>query len=78
MQDDSGKLQLITQQQFKDSMEMGKTKVLQVGDVFKVRGCYFRVQNIESNGIYATGITRREYYDRKRGKVAMAAERNKK
>ena len=40
--------------------------VVQVGDVFKIRGCHFVVSEIRANAISAVGIPRQDYYHARR------------
>jgi hypothetical protein len=61
MQAPDGKLVEIQHKQFMEFLEHGATNVVTVGDVFKVRGCFFEVENISSYGLSAKGISRREY-----------------
>jgi len=48
--------------------------VIRVGDVFKVRGCCFRIKTIETTGIEASGISRKEYHAARRNKVKSSRQ----
>ena len=41
--------------------------VVRAGDVFKIRGCHFQVQEITEQGIFAKGIKRADYIREKLG-----------
>jgi hypothetical protein len=56
----------LNKEQFSEFMEHGAFNVCTVGDVFRVRRTYYRVETISSHGISARGISRREYIAGKR------------
>lgn len=43
-------------------------KVVKIGQVFKIKWCYFQIIEITQEGITAKGISRKEYYNLKRGR----------
>jgi hypothetical protein len=59
----------ITESQFKDFSEHGTANLCRVGDVFRVRKCYFEVETISEYGISAKGISRHEYFDKKKRRL---------
>ena len=65
MQAQDGQLVGLSRKQFDAFIEHGSTNVATVGDVFKVRGCFFEVEHISEYGISAKGISRREYLAKK-------------
>ena len=66
MQAQDGSLVGITENQFKEFSEHGTANLCKVGDVFRVRRCHFEVETISEHGISAKGITRKEFYDKKK------------
>lgn len=46
----------------------GARNVVTVGDVFRIRRRYFEVENISDYGISAKGVTRSEFFDKRRKK----------
>ena len=66
MQARDGSMVGVTKKQFSSLLEHGNTNLTRVGDVFKVRGCYFQIENISDYGISAKGISRREYFEAKK------------
>jgi hypothetical protein len=61
MQAPDGHMVGLNQSQFSEFMEHGALNICTVGDVFRVRRTYYRVENISDYGISAKGISRREY-----------------
>jgi hypothetical protein len=49
-----------------DVLEALKPKVVQTGDVFRIRGCMFEVTDIAPDGILARGITLAEYEEKRK------------
>lgn len=68
MQDqNTGMMRQITGDEFRHlQLNSPYSPTIAVGDVFKVRGCHFRVSRIEGNGIIAQGISRKEFYEARR------------
>lgn len=66
MQADDGCMVAVTEKQFKTFNEHGSANLCRVGDVFKVRQCHFKVETISEHGVSAKGISRHEYFDKKR------------
>ena len=70
MQAEDGAMVGLNKEQFDQLLKHGSTNMVTVGDVFKVRGCFFEVENISDYGISAKGISRREYFEsRKRQRL---------
>lgn len=68
MQKKDGTFTQLTQEEIGNLNFVGKSKVLKEGMIFKVKRCYFRLSKITQDGIVAKGISRKEYYDLKRGR----------
>ncbi len=66
MQANDGTMVSMTESQFKTFNEHGTDNLCRVGDVFKIRRCYFETESIGSGGISAKGISRHEYFDKKK------------
>ena len=66
MQANDGHMVGINQKQFDELKEHGSTNIIRIGDVFKVRSCYFRVEGISNCGMEAKGISKREYFEAKK------------
>lgn len=66
MQARDGTMVPITGSQFKTFNEHGTANICRVGDVFRVRKCYYEVETISEHGISAKGISRYEYFDKKK------------
>lgn len=66
MQAKDGSMVGITESQFKAFNKHGIANLCRVGDVFRVRRCYFEIETINEYGISAKGIIRKEYYDKKK------------
>ena len=62
---ETGQMKAITYNQFMEALNGGRN-VVTVGDVFRIRRCYFEVENISDYGISAKGITRSEFFDQRR------------
>ena len=60
MQEQDGTLREIDQLRFKEEIKKLGTMapVIQVGEIFYVRGCKFQASEITLDGIFATGIAR--------------------
>jgi len=68
MQNPDGHMTELSAQQFGELLTHGSAKIARVGDVFRVRRCYFRIETISDYGISARGISRREFIQ---GKAAL-------
>ena len=66
MQAQDGSMVGVNEKQFKLLLGHGNRNLCRVGDVFKVRQCYFEVETISEYGISAKGINRKEYFDKKK------------
>ncbi|MBA7653781.1 hypothetical protein ES703_61642 [subsurface metagenome] len=66
MQANDGSMVAISTEQFKAFNEHGTANLCRVGDVFRVRRCYFEIDTISECGISAKGISRHEYYEKKK------------
>lgn len=66
MQARDGSMVAITTEQFKTFNEHGTANLCRGGDVFRVRRCYFEIETISEYGISAKGISRHEYYEKKK------------
>ena len=62
MQDPDGSLKMLNPA---DIANAPKNKIVQEGQVFKIRHTYFVITEINSSGIVAKGISRREYFERR-------------
>ena len=69
MQASDGTMVPITENQFKTFNEHGTANLCRVGDVFRVRQCYFEVESISGGGIIAKGINQHEYFDKKNNQM---------
>lgn len=68
MQERDGTFTQLTETQLGNLRFWQQPKVINVGQVFKIRWCYFQITEIDSEGIKAKGISRKEYYALKRGR----------
>lgn len=66
MQANDGSMVGVTEKQFNSLIGHGNRNLCRVEDVFKVRHCHFKVEAISENGISAKGITRSEYFNKKK------------
>lgn len=66
MQANDGSMVGVTEKQFQNFFGHGNRNLCRVGDVFKVRHCYFEVETISEYGISAKGISKHEYFDKKK------------
>lgn len=66
MQANDGSMVGVNEKQFKSFLGHGNRNLCRVEDVFKVRQCYFVVETISEYGISAKGISRKEYFDKKK------------
>lgn len=66
MQTKDGAMVGLSENQFNDFLKHGTQNLCRVGDVFKVRRCYFEVETISEYGISAKGMSRKEYYKKKK------------
>lgn len=66
MQANDGSMVGLLQEQYKNFIGHGNRNLCKVGDVLKVRQCYFEVETISEYGISAKGISRHEYFDKKK------------
>jgi len=67
MQNPDGSMTAITMKKFTELTQNGGRNACRVGDVFKVRRCYFELETISDYGISAKGISKREYLSKKKG-----------
>jgi len=72
MQEKDGTLRLLTTTEVSGVPFWKKSKVLQTGQPFKIRKCYFQITEITQEGIVAKGISREMYYGLKRGRPDWA------
>ncbi len=68
MQEQDGSMRILDETEHKHLGFFAEKRTVSVGQVFKLRRCYFEVAEIKPDGIVAKGISRKEYYDRKRGR----------
>lgn len=61
MQDPNGRMTQINAEQFEKFLAGGHRNVVTVGDVFRVRSCFFMVETISDHGISARGVSERDY-----------------
>ena len=66
MQARDGSMVPITENQFSQFSEHGSINLARVGDVFRVRRCYFEIETISEYGISAKGISKHEYHEKKK------------
>ncbi|KKM80211.1 hypothetical protein LCGC14_1342250 [marine sediment metagenome] len=66
MQAPDGAMVAVTEKQFDVFNTHGAANLCRVGDVFKIRHCHFEVETISECGISAKGISRHEYFDKKK------------
>ena len=66
MQNPDGSMSMITMEKFNDITQQGGRNACRVGDVFRVRRCYFELESISDYGISAKGISKHEYHARKK------------
>ena len=64
MQANDGSMVNLTGQQFDKFLQHGNENLAMVGDVFKVRKCYFMIETISEHGLSAKGISHSEYLDK--------------
>lgn len=68
MQANDGTFTTLTEQEVGNLRFWQKPRVISVGKIFKIKGCYFQITAFSSEGITAKGLSRKEYYDLKRGR----------
>lgn len=68
MQENNGTFTQLSEEEVGNLRLWQQPKVICVGQVFKIRWCYFQIQEITQTGIVAKGISRKEYYALKRGR----------
>lgn len=61
----TGRLTMIDENVFKKALNINKN-VCSVGDVFKIRRCYFEITMINESGISAKGISRKEFFEKRK------------
>ncbi len=66
MQAPDGAMVAVTEKQFDVFNQHRAANLCRVGDVFKIRHCHFEVETISEYGISAKGISRHEYFDKKK------------
>lgn len=71
MQAPDGTMVEITQKQYEKFLKHDSRNLARIGDVFKVRQCYFVIETISSYGIIAKGISRREYLKAKKNQTIV-------
>lgn len=69
MQTKDGTMVGVTEKQYDAMIGDGNRKLCRVGDVFKIRHCYFEVETLGEVGIVAKGISRKEYFDKKKRQI---------
>lgn len=74
MQANDGSIVGLEEEQYESFLKHNNTNLITVGDVFKVRGCHFRVENISESGISAKGISKREYFDARKIKSNIQSQ----
>jgi len=62
MQERNGTLTQLTEQDVGNLSFWKQPKVIKVGQVFKIKFCYFQITEITTQGITAKGISRKEYF----------------
>ncbi len=67
MQEPDGTFTQLKKEDVENLGFLQRQKVIKVGQVFKIKRCYFQIKEFTSEGIFAKGISRKEYYDLKRG-----------
>jgi hypothetical protein len=68
MQNELGKLEILNEEEHNSLGFWDERKTVSVNQVFKIRRCYFQITEVNSTGITAKGITRKTYYEMKRGR----------
>lgn len=68
MQERDGTFTQMTEHEVGNLRFWEKPKVISVGQIFKIKRCYFQITGFSSEGISAKGLSRKEYYDLKRGR----------
>ena len=58
-------MKMLTEEQVTPEI-MLDSKVLSTGKYFKIKQCYYRISEITHDGIVATGVSRKEFYDNRR------------
>lgn len=66
MQAPDGTMVAVTEKQYDEFNRHGTANLCREGDVFRIRRCYFEVESISGGGISAKGISRHEYFDKKK------------
>ena len=61
MQAKDGSMVGLNEEQFVKFLKHGNLNLAMVGDVFKVRECYFEIETISEYGISCKGISKLEY-----------------
>ena len=65
MQEESGRMRLLDEAEFKvrQADPMLNPKTIKEGMYFRIKHTYFKITTIQAAGIFATGVSRREYFD---------------
>ncbi|HUU94044.1 MAG TPA: SEC-C metal-binding domain-containing protein [Phycisphaerae bacterium] len=61
MQAEDGHLELLDQSEWEHLLAKGGRNFVRVGDVFRIRECFFEIENLDHDGIVAKGISRVAY-----------------
>lgn len=67
MQEPNGDMTIIKTPD-KMAMAVSTGKYVRVDDVFRIRNCYFVVESLKRTGFVAKGLSREEYFSRRRAK----------
>ena len=68
MQEQDGTFTQMTETEVGNLRFWEQSKVVKVGQIFKIKRCYLQITEITHDGIKAKGISRKEYYALKRGR----------
>jgi len=66
MQESNGALRMLNKEEAASLTPINTFKTVHIGQIFKIQHCYFKITDLSADGIVASGISRKEYFDSKR------------
>ena len=63
MQEESGRMRMLDDKEVLSATPMELPKIIREGMYFRIKHTYFKITEINTGGIVAKGVSRREYFD---------------
>lgn len=63
MQEESGRMKMLDEEQVLNATPTQLPKIIREGMYFRIKHTYFKITEIDTEGIIAKGVSRREYFD---------------